>query len=392
MKKIIPLISFSLVLVVIGFGVSGIGSVIPEFTERFAVSYAAVGRVFLFHGFGYFLTLVFGGMLGDFVSRGMLLRLGLVLAALGFFSIVLCRSFSLMLYAFSLMGVGMGFIDCMVNPVAQSVFHDHPGATLNVIHAFFGLGSLLAPRLYAALRDQGYTFREFYAIIAIFTSLVALLFFFLFLPQRVERTSGRSVALAFTKKVFWLLGSTLLLYAAGVSTLNGWLVTYLTECGLRETKGAIFLSYFWLGLLCGRFVLAPFSERCGYLVFLRGNALGGSLGTGLLAALGVHRLWTPLFLFASGFLLSTFIPLALAYALAMFPESASTVSGWVLFNNGLGAFLFPWLFGFVGGRFGFRIVLAFVPLALFGVFLMQFLLERQGIQRKGVVTRASGRS
>lgn len=392
MKKALLLIPFSLALVVIGFGISGIGSVIPEFTVEFAVSYATVGRVFFFHGLGYFLTLVLGGMLGDFIFRGALLRLGLFVATLGFFGIALFRSFSPVLYAFFLMGIGVGLIDCMVNPVAQSVFSDRPGAVLNVIHAFFGLGSLLAPRMYAVLRHQGYTFRELYSIIAIFTGFVAVLFLLPFIPRNVARASGRSIALAFTQKALWLLGGTMLLYAAGVSTLNGWLVTYLKECGLSEARGAVFLSYFWLGLLCGRFILAPFSERFRYLALLRGNALGGVLGTGLLLVFGAESSWVPLCLFASGFLLSTLIPLTITYALVTFPEIASTISGWVLFNNGLGAFLFPWLFGFVGGRFGFRVVLLFVPLALSGVFLLQsFLvsLEKQSAQKKGVVTRAS---
>lgn len=392
MKKALLLIPFSLALVVIGFGISGIGSVVPEFTAQFAVSYAMVGRVFLFHGLGYFLTLVFGGMLGDFVFRGTLLRLGLFLATLGFLGIALSRSFSSVLYAFFLMGIGVGFVDCMVNPVAQHVFRDRPGAVLNVIHAFFGLGSLLAPRMYAMLRHHGYTFRELYGIIAVFTGLVAFLFLSPFIPRNTEKTSGRSIALAFTKKAFWLLGGTMLLYAAGVSTLNGWLVTYLKEYGLAETRGAVFLSYFWLGLLCGRFVLAPFSEYFGYLLLLRGNALLGALGTGLLLVSGVQSFWVPLCLFVSGFLLSTLIPLTITYALVTFPEIASTISGWVLFNNGLGAFLFPWLFGLVGERFGFRRVLLFVPLALFGVFLLQSLLislEKQGAQKKEVMTHAS---
>ena len=41
------------------------------------------------------------------------------------------------------------------------------------------------------------------------------------------------------------------LYAGGVSTLNGWLVSYLEGEGIVRGEGAIFLSYFWLGIMLG---------------------------------------------------------------------------------------------------------------------------------------------
>lgn len=395
MKKLAFLMLFSLALVVIGLGLSGAGSVIPEMAERFSISYALAGRVFLFHGLGYFVTLIFGGMLGDFVFRGTLLRLGFIIAVLGFLGIVLGQSFSFLLFAFLLVGVGVGFVDCMINPVAQSLFPERPGAVLNIIHAFFGLGSLLAPRFYAVFRVRGYSFRELYSVIAAFTVLTAFFFFFPFIPRNTREASGRVIALAFTKKSFWFLGCTMLLYAAGVSTLNGWLVTYCKEYGLSEARGAVFLSYFWLGLLCGRLALAVLSERLGYLMLMQGNALFGVLGTGLGVALGIHMFWTPFLLFVSGFFLSTLVPLTITYALVTFPDVSSTASGWVLFNNGLGTFLFPWLFGLIGARFGFRVVLAFVPLALFGVFLFQYLLValgKQSTEEKGAVTGVQGRA
>jgi fucose permease len=127
---------------------------------------------------------------------------------------------------------------------------------------------------------------------------------------------------------------------------------------------------------------------------MRTNALGGALGIALFLLSGTSSFLAPLLLFFAGFSLSTLIPLTLTYAMTTFPEVSSTASGWVLFNNGLGTFLFPWLFGFVGGRFGFAVVLAAVPCALLGVFLFQQLLVRTGRripEEKGAVTCADRR-
>jgi len=393
-KRGVLLAPFFLALVVIGVGISGAGSVIPEIAERFSLPYALSGRVFFFQGLGYFLALILGGILGDFVFRGTVLRLGLLLAVLGFLGIAVGSSFSWLLFAFLVMGVGVGFVDCMVNPVAQSLFPERPGEVLNFIHAFFGLGSLLAPRLYAFLHTRGYGFQSLYGLVTGLVAVTAGLFFLPFIPRNVSAPPGSAVFRAFTRKTFLLLGGTMLLYAAGVSTFNGWLVTYLKSRGLPQVVGAVYLSYFWLGLLVGRFVLASFSERAGYLTLMQTNALGGALGIALFLLSGTSSFLAPLLLFFAGFSLSTLIPLTLTYAMTTFPEVSSTASGWVLFNNGLGTFLFPWLFGFVGGRFGFAVVLAAVPCALLGVFLFQQLLVRTGRripEEKGAVTCADRR-
>ncbi len=391
MRRSVLIIPFALALVVIGLGISGAGSVIPEVAEHFSLPYAATGRVFLVHGLGYFVSLMVGGILGDFVFRGTVLRVGLWLAVLGFLGIAFSLTFSGVLLAFLIMGIGMGFLDCMVNPIAQSVFPERPGAVLSIIHAFFGLGSLLAPRFYAFLSTHGYSWQDLYKLTAGFTALTAGIFLLPFVPRNIGGDRRGALSRAFTGKVFWLLGGTMLLYAAGVSTLNGWLVTYYKERGIVPERGAIFLSYFWLGLLVGRFVLSSFSEKIGYLRLIKINALGGALGAALAVLSFGHSFFSPLFLFLSGFCLSTLIPLTLVYALLSFPEVASTASGWVLFNNGLGNFLFPWLFGIVGGRFGFSTTMGLVPLALFGVFLLEELLVRLGgslkYKEKGEVVR-----
>ena len=38
-------------------------------------------------------------------------------------------------------------------------------------------------------------------------------------------------------------------YSGGVTILNGWLVSYFKEKGLSVPIGAVYLSFFWLGLM-----------------------------------------------------------------------------------------------------------------------------------------------
>lgn len=373
--KRILLVPFFFALMVIGLGISGVGTVIPAISRSFTLPYAVVGRVFFFQGIGYFLSLLVGGFLGNLISQSLILRVGFVLATLGFLGITVFSSFSLVMFAFLLMGVGVGFIDCMVNPIAAGIFTERPGETLNLIHAFFGLGSMMAPRFYALLSSGRYGWRDLYGVITAFTASSLLLFLFPFVPRKIHTTSSfRGLLQVFHKRAFWLIGFTMLFYAGGVVTLNGWLVSYFVEQRMSTEKGALALSYFWLGLFVGRLVLSSLSDHLGHLNIIRFGSLGGAAAVFLSLSMPVGHLWGSLLIFIAGFNLSIVIPTTLAYAMTSFPKTASLASGWVLFNNGLGTLFFPFLGGIIGERLGFRVTLFIVPVFLLFMFLSQQLL------------------
>ncbi|HPT62889.1 MAG TPA: MFS transporter [Candidatus Atribacteria bacterium] len=371
MKKQFLLIPFFFALIVIGLGLSGMGVVIPEMAQHFSVSYSVVGRVFLFHGLGHLLSILIAGILGDIIDQVSILRLGIFLSLAGFGGISFLPSFSLVMASFLLMGVGLGFIDAMVNPIATSIFTERSASSLNIIHAFFGLGSLAAPRLYSFLVVEGYGWRNLYQICTLFTLVTLIIFLFPFIPRKNQPSQFKELLGVFKQPVLWLMGFTTLFYAGGVSTLNGWLVSYLEEGGVKRGEGAIFLSYFWLGIMLGRLILSPISDKIGHLNTIRLNALGGIVFISLFLLLPFHSTSVLLLLFGTGFMLSTLIPTTVSYAIATFPEVTSTASSWVLFNNSLGSFLFPWLGGVIGTAFSLRLTMIFVPLFLILMFLFQ---------------------
>ncbi len=378
MKKQFLLIPFFLALIMIGLGLSGMGVIIPEMAQHFSVPYSVVGRVFLFHGLGHLLSIFIAGILGDMINQVSILRWGIFLSLVGFGGISFFPSFSLVMASFLLMGVGLGFVDAMVNPVATSIFTEKPAGTLNIIHAFFGLGSLTAPRLYSFLVIEGYGWRNLYYILTLFALVTLVIFLFPFIPRKNQPSQFGELWGVFKQPVLWVMGFTTLFYAGGVNTLNGWLVSYLEKGGIPRGEGAIFLSYFWLGLLLGRLILSQVSDKIGHLNIIRLNALGGIVFTSLFLFLPFHPTWALILLFGAGFMLSTLIPTTISYAIATFPEVTSTASSWVLFNSSLGSLLFPWLGGVVGTAFGLRLTMVFIPVFLVLMFLFQQWLAKMG--------------
>lgn len=379
-------------MIIIGLGLSGIGSVVPEMTKQFGVTSAVMGRVFLFHGLGYFISIMIAGFLGDIMQKSFLLRLGLLISALGFVGISSFHGFTQVILSFMAMGIGLGFVDCMVNPILTEIFTKNPGAILNIVHAFYGLGSLSAPRLYAFLSQRQYNWQNFYSVVMVVTIVVFILFLFPFLPKTEGKMGFRNILTIFRYRAFWFMGAITMFYSGGVTILNGWLVSYFKEKGLSITVGAVYLSFFWLGLMIGRFVLSWMVDRIGHLRMIQLNTIGGTLFVVLTLSLPISANLTPTLLFLTGFMLSTIIPTTLAYALVNYPETASTASGWVLTNNGIATLFFPWFGGILASFTSFRTTLLMVPILLIIMLTFQWLLagEIKKVQKSQVKTALSG--
>jgi len=368
------LVPFFLALIVIGLGLSGIGAVVPEMTRHFGVSSAVMGRIFLFHGLGYFISIMIAGFLGDITQKSFLLRFGLLISTLGFTGIAFFQTFTPVVLCFMAMGIGLGFLDCMINPIVTTIFTSNPGTILNIVHAFYGFGSLAAPRLYAFLIEHQFDWQDFYTVVTIITCIVFILFLFPFLPKSEGKMGFRNILKIFRFKAFWFMGATIMFYSGGVTVLNGWLVSYFKERGLAVAIGAVYLSFFWTGLMAGRFVLSSLTDRIGHLRMIQLNSIGGILFIILVIVLPVSPILTPAFLFLTGFTMSTIIPTTLAYAVVNYPETASTATGWILTNNGIGTFFFPWFGGVLASLTSFHTTLLMVPVLLFIMLIFQRLL------------------
>lgn len=181
-------------------------------------------------------------------------------------------------------------------------------------------------------------------------------------------------------------------YSGGVTVLNGWIVSYFKEKGLSIPVGAVYLSFFWLGLMVGRFVLSWMADRIGHLRMIQLNTIGGIIFVILTISLPISAILTPTLLFFTGFMLSTIIPTTLAYAVVNYPETASTASGWVLTNNGIATLFFPWFGGILASYTSFQTTLLLVPVLLVTMLAFQWLLagEIKRAQKSPVKSAVSG--
>jgi fucose permease len=306
----------------------------------------------------------------------------LLISAFGFAGISFFTNFTPVILSFMAMGIGLGFLDCMVNPILTEIFTKNPGTILNVVHAFYGLGSLSAPRLYAFLSQRQYNWQNFYSIVTVITVVVFILFLLPFLPKSQGKMGFRNILKIFRYRAFWFMGAIAMFYSGGVTVLNGWIVSYFKEKGLSVPVGAVYLSFFWLGLTVGRFVLSWMADRIGHLRMIQLNTIGGIIFVILTISLPISAILTPTFLFFTGFMLSTIMPTTLAYAVVNYPETASTASGWVLTNNGNATLFFPWFGGILASYTSLQTTLLLVPVLLVTMLAFQWLLAGKSKELK----------
>ncbi len=249
------------------FFVSGImntlvGTLLPFMKAEYEMSYMLSGAVISALQIGNFFALMAAGFLPYLIGRKkstITLATGIVI---GFTLMTLTGNPVLLLVAFALSGVGRGVFSNISN-VVMSEIAENKAASLNVLHAVFAVGALLAP--FMAIITTVVLKIDWracaWALVAF--ELVALI---LLGRSSLSNTPGertRGAKREFLRSGdFWLNSVILFFYLCGEAAIMGWLVTYFTELGhLSPALAQMTSSALWLFILAGRLVCAYLSTR-----------------------------------------------------------------------------------------------------------------------------------
>lgn len=239
------------------------GAVLPQWREGFA----SPGQIAL-----YFNLILVGLLVGVTAgsrsrSRRWQYPLAPVSVAVGLTLAALTPTFSGVLAAAGLIGLGQGLINVHGNGLTGELWPERRVAMLNWVNAAFGVGAVSAPILSLWL-----PWREMFGLFAGLALVTALLVADAPGPQRGPAKEGRG------RGGIWLA----LLVIVGYTGLEGSLATYsgvyLKLLGYPSDLTGTLLSLYWAGLTAGRLFL-------GTWVALAPLRYLTSLTTGSLAAL-----------------------------------------------------------------------------------------------------------
>ncbi|MCK7589772.1 sugar MFS transporter [Subsaxibacter sp. CAU 1640] len=394
-----------------GFITVLVDSLIPRLRELFTLSYFQAGLVqFAFFGAYFVLSIPASYILSKIgYKKGIIL--GLLTMALGcllFYPAASYRVFGIFMLAYFILAGGMTILQVAANPfVAVLGPEESASSRLNLSQAFNSLGTAIAPAIGALfiLSDkiktkdeidmlvgpakESYLISEASAVqtpfigLAIFTAVIAGIFFFAKLPKLINEKRVGSYLDALKHKNLSLGVLGIFFYVGAEVAIGSYLVNYFLEMNLSEVVRengfmksiaetilssdlsdkddkavvGVFVTFYWSGAMIGRFIGSYLTR-----IIKPGLVLGVFASIAILLIIvsmnttGLVSMWSIL---AVGLFNSIMFPTIFTLALDGLGQLKPKASG-LLCTAIVGGALIPPIFGLLTDNVGFKLALIFV--------------------------------
>jgi FHS family glucose/mannose:H+ symporter-like MFS transporter len=371
---------------VFGLVMAILGAILPSLFERIDFNKSEAGNLFFFMNLAMLgMAVVFGPVVDRFGYRAFLAVCSL-LVALSFIFFLLAPSYSFLIAAALLLGVGGGGLNGGSNALTSDLNPESRSAALNLLGIFFGFGALLIPLLIGTL--LGILGLETILVVAAVLSLVPVVFFMILRFPPAKQAQGfplRQAARVVGSPLLWLCGLLLFFQSGNEFTMGGWVSTYLSEnFRFSSPAAALVLSGYWGMMMAGRLVVSR------KLVFILKNetlVLGSavlSLAATSLVVLAPSGPWAALGVVMTGLGFAAIFPTTLAVAGEAFPTLTGTAFSVIFVIALSGGMTAPWLTGKVADASGLRTGLLLPVLSCVLIIVLQILIIRLTRKNKGV--------
>ncbi len=333
-----------------GMSITMIGPALGSVGETFLLSPARLGLFTTLLSAGLLPAVLLGGYAVDRYGARVIGVAGQALLTAGLVLFSIAPSFPVALAAFFLLGVGGGSIEIVTNTVVSELYPHKRASALNLLHAFFGIGALAGPIVSGALIDSGIMWEAAYRILAGLSAAATLLVAVSPYPARVADSQkvdfSNFLAIARTP-VALLFGAVIIVYVGAEMGINYWSVLYLTQRhSLTLLMAGSFLSYFWVAITAGRFVVFFAAKKIGDRLLLVMLTAGSLLAYALFLTAG--RGWVSgLGLTLVGLFFSGIFPTALGLGVNRFSHVPGTITGFLMTFMGCGMLIFPYIVGLI---------------------------------------------
>ena len=376
----------------------------PLIRSEFSVPFERQGLMVSMLSMGFVVANVIAGVvLGRFGIKPVALSGYLIICA-GLVLVFFMPSFFFVAAALFVLTGGFGFLDIGINALASKVFATKAALLMNLLHSFYGLGSILGPRVGGGIiSGTEFTWRYVYLFALPLVLLPFALAIFLRFPKddaeaQAETSAGvasgagvdagalverKSYLDALKTPMVWLLGLTLgLALVIQMSTPNWGPLYFQDVFGLDPvTEGAAFLSTFFLLFTLSRIILGPLVEKIGYVRSL----LGASALAFAVFAVGFSMGARGIFVLpALGILIALFWPTMMAVAIVSFGKDTPVYAGAMIAIAGLVNSVLQFLVGLtnrvIGPAWGYRSGMIYVAALFFVLLLLYKNLKRRGVK------------
>lgn len=367
--------------IVMGSNDAAYGALIPYLQEYYSLNFIVISLVFLSPLAGYTASALLNNTIHlKWGQRGVaVIAPGCHIVA--YIVIAVHPPYPVLVIIFMIAGFGNGLADAAWNAWMGNM--QNPNEILGFLHAFYGLGAVLAPLIATTMITKGsklpwYYFYYVMIGMAVIESATSISAFWRATAEVFRANNGRTtdtkdnrmkealIRLPYAR-VTWLCALFLLGYVGAEVALGGWIVKFMLEV----RKGGDFASGmtatgFWMGITVGRIVL-------GFVTPKLGEKLAIAIYLPLTMALELVFWLVPQFYVSAvavslqGFFLGPLFPAAVVAATKLLPRHLHVSAiGFAAAFGGSGAAVFPFVVGAIAQAKGVQ-VLQPIILALLAV-------------------------
>ncbi|KAL4798276.1 major facilitator superfamily domain-containing protein [Aspergillus venezuelensis] len=367
-----------------GFNDAALGPLIPYIQPWFNIGLLEISYIYLINFVGGFTASFANIHICSHLGTGGSLVLGISVQCTGYALMFSAPSFPVFASGFLFTGFGLALADAQANSFTVTVRNSH--RWLGLLHAVYGLGTILAPLVANPIAAHMPRWQLYYLISLVLgvinASFAAWNFRHrLFKPndEGSKEAAGKELRETLSNRALWYLTMFFFLYSGAEITLGGWLVQFLVAVrGGDPEKVGYIASIFWCGFTLGRIALADvthwFGERRMVFIYLA-LALAFQLVFWLVPSILVNAISVCLL----GFFIGPFYPVGLYVLTQVIPQELHLGAiGFTASFGSIGCAAFPFMTGAIASRAGVEVLQPIMIGLLLGITFFWALVPRPG--------------
>jgi FHS family Na+ dependent glucose MFS transporter 1 len=370
-KPLTATLTYYATFITLGMTQAIIGPALPWLARNTTSRLDQVSVIFIASSLGYMAGSQIGGWTYDRIQGHRVQALALLAISLGISLVPMQSSLWLLVAILFLLGISQGTLDAGGNTLLTWIHGEKLGPYMNSLHFFFGVGSFLAPLIFARMVLVTSNIHWAYWLIALL--ILPISTWMWFLPSPPIRRRITAVSEDGSINGLFLLIVLFFVFTVGLELgFGNWIYTFSSQLNLTDETGAAYLtSAFWGALSVGRLIGIGISSRFHPRFILLADMIG------CLFAFTIIFLWPSslLALWIGTIMMGLSIASVFATGLAFADQHVSlsgVMTGWILVGGGVGGMVIPWLIGQLFERVGPSItmpVLLVNNLIAFGILL-----------------------
>jgi fucose permease len=345
-----------------------------QLTRELGFSLTQAGSLGFISSIEQFVFLVFSGFIAARFGKIRVLKVSLLILALGLILFTQISSYMITVLIILIMGMGYAFLEALLTPLVEDLYPEDNGSKQNLLHSFWPIGVLISTLVVGELLSLGISWRWIFAGIS-----VGVLIVYLFYPSENESKLTRNqIDFNHIKNIIkqpkFLIMGLALFFAGGVEgALIFWLASYIQlNMGGLPSAGGIGTAIFALGMFIGRVGTSRLAAWFSLKQILKTAAFLGIIsGCSFFYADQINMVYLSVFI--SGLMIAGLWPSIQTYTVRVLPLDPTFIMI-LLSCFGIMGFSTATLFmGIIGDAIGLRISFIIVPVYQALLLLIMFI-------------------